>query len=405
MRIGKFAEHNKVSKDTIRHYMDLDLIVPNKKSGQYYFDEKCQTSLEQILMLKNMEFSLNEIRNIFRMQLLGKYSDYQKNDYYQKLFIDKHNNIEKEIEHLINVKVSLEKEIQKLANENRQKPYKRGINIRFLDMFTCRSCKGNLTLNDGIINNNEIIQGKLKCKCGQEYSIDDGILIVDGNYDKDYSDNPYSISNYIINTDQHFIDNLYKGIELVRQKIDWHGFKDKVILEVGSGLGFILRNILNDLSDDVIYIAVDHNITMHRYLKKMLEKAKCDKNIIFICSDFLQIPIKNESVDILLDIAGTSNYGFNNKEYLLNSINHYIKKQASLIGAYILFQNFSNSSLINVEYRKNFIKDNIKKDIKSLGYEKKMEDYIYDYIETAGEYENYFTKGEKVYLYAFYGKR
>lgn len=33
MKIGKFGEKNNLSIDTIRHYMDLRLIIPEKKGA------------------------------------------------------------------------------------------------------------------------------------------------------------------------------------------------------------------------------------------------------------------------------------------------------------------------------------------------------------------------------------
>lgn len=33
MKIGKFGELNNISIDTIRHYMDLGLIIPEKGEG------------------------------------------------------------------------------------------------------------------------------------------------------------------------------------------------------------------------------------------------------------------------------------------------------------------------------------------------------------------------------------
>jgi len=37
MRIGKFSNINNISIDTIRHYMDLRLIIPENIGGQYFF--------------------------------------------------------------------------------------------------------------------------------------------------------------------------------------------------------------------------------------------------------------------------------------------------------------------------------------------------------------------------------
>lgn len=36
MKIGKFGKLNNISIDTIRHYMDLSLIIPEKREGTIF---------------------------------------------------------------------------------------------------------------------------------------------------------------------------------------------------------------------------------------------------------------------------------------------------------------------------------------------------------------------------------
>lgn len=405
MKIGEFTDKNKVSKDTIRHYMDLGLVIPEKHGGQYYFDDRCQNSLEEIFNLKDMGFTLNEIKTIFFFRRLGNLTHYQQDEYYKTLFVSKYEEILKEIDNLTTIRSRLKEKIEDLSEYEAKKKFTLGIDIGVLNIFKCLKCSGQVVIEDGTIKDNQIIDGKLKCNCGEEYSIENGILIVNNYFnDSQLGFDCNYITDYINLTDYNYLDNIYKGIDWVNKKIDFSDLKKKVILELGSGVGFALRSNYNELPDDCIYVAVDHDIRRHKFLKNMLERTDIKKNIVFICTDFTKIPIKDKSIDVLLDFSGTSNYSFEHNEFLLELVDNYVKEGAYLIGTYILFKNFGSNSLIEDKYRRNFILENIKHGIEELKY-KIIDSKLTDYLENGGKYEDYFVNGEKVYSYLFYGKR
>jgi SAM-dependent methyltransferase len=241
--------------------------------------------------------------------------------------------------------------------------------------------------------------------CGEEYTIDEGILTVGDCADiSDEEVDHNFIIDYINSTDEEYLNNIYAGLEWAYKRFNCSTLDSKIILELGSGKGFFLRYIYNDIPENSLYIAVDHGIKMHRFLKNILEKSDTPKNIIFICSDFLEIPIKDKFIDVLLDISGTSNYSFEHEQFLLDLVDHYVKDRAILLGSYIMFKKFASDSLVEEKNRKNFTLDHIKERIMNLGYSLN-EERVSDFVEKGGKYESYFKKGEKVYTYNFCGKR
>lgn len=111
MKIGEFSKINKISIETVRHYIDLGLIIPYKNGAQYEFNEKCQKELENILELKSLSFTLNEIKSIFVYETLGKLSVTEKNNILHDIFTLKQKEINKKINELVEIDNKLIKQI------------------------------------------------------------------------------------------------------------------------------------------------------------------------------------------------------------------------------------------------------------------------------------------------------
>ncbi|PEC22045.1 MerR family transcriptional regulator [Bacillus cereus] len=405
MKISKFADANNISVDTIRHYIDLGLIIPEKKGSHYFFDEYCQKDIELILEYKWLGFSLNEIKELFLYKNLGKSIDYEKDIFYQSLFKSKYEKIEQEIKTLEERKDKLKEALNNLSLATEMSNSILGIDLKVLNLFKCFKCNGNLILEDGIINKNQIVEGKLICNCNEEYAINSGILTV-GKLFKAYEITSLedSIPDYIHETDTIFLENIQRGGEWAKRKLIQLDLNNKILLDLGSGFGFFLRNIYEELPENCLYIAVDRDLNKLLLLKDVIERTNPKRNILFICADFLNIPIQNYSADIVIDQSGTSNYSFEHEEFLLHKLNPLFKPDCYILSSFILFNKFSINSQIAPRLRENFTSSKVKEEIQKLKFHS-IDERTSKYLERGGKYENFFVEGEEIYTYSFFGKR
>src|SRR6056297_3023234 len=201
MKIKEFSNNFDLSYDTIRYYMKLNLINPQKVGGHYEFDQEDQDDMAEILKLKEMEFSLDEIKEILSFKRIGRLSNYQKNSYYQNIYQEK---------------------IKK--KENNEKQNDLSLNLNFLNLFACPVCGSDLTLSAKEIENNRIHQGSLNCSCGEKILIRDGILYTKEIYDSENKeeifevDSIHHITDYINETDSEFMEQSYQSLEWLKNR-------------------------------------------------------------------------------------------------------------------------------------------------------------------------------------------
>jgi len=420
MRIGQFAVLNNTSIDTIRHYMSLGLLVPEKVNAQYDFDENCAQDFHEISQLKQIGFSLSEIQQLILYRRIGKLTGYDRRLTYTSFFEKKKEQIELEINKLNIMKNNLKNELiemrLKLEEDKVVKREVMGINIASLELFACPVCEASIEITEGIIQRGILINATLTCPCSYQMRIEDGILytpditMMEHEEKEDTEDTDYSqysesyIDEYINTTDIEYLKKIHVGLQWSLRHIPFSLLENANILELGSGHGYFMRHMLDRFPENSTYIAVDHDPLKMIWLKKIIERSHPKCNVIFICADFTQIPVKSYSVDMLLDIAGTSNYAFEYTDFLLEKIDHLLKKNAHICGGYIVFEKFVERSKIPLLYRKNFEIQHIKAQLKALNYVC-MEEFISEPVEKGGPLEDYFVDGEKVGTYYYRGKK
>ncbi len=83
-----------------------------------------------------------------------------------------------------------------------------------------------LILQDGIITNNQITEGKLICDCGEEYIITSGIITAGKLFKaNELTSLDDTISDYIHETDTAFLENIQKGGEWAKKETNAARFK------------------------------------------------------------------------------------------------------------------------------------------------------------------------------------
>ena len=81
MKIGEFAKKFDTSVSTVRHYINLGLLVPEKDGFQYCFEDDDCREMEIITTMKNAGFKLSELNkylSIFRFYNRDDYLLYEK---------------------------------------------------------------------------------------------------------------------------------------------------------------------------------------------------------------------------------------------------------------------------------------------------------------------------------------
>lgn len=90
LRIGAFCRRFNIAASTVRYYIHRGILIPETRNRQYLFSESCIQDMQQIMELKELRFSLDEIHGL--LTLRRKFNLAQKADaesYLHMLYLQK----------------------------------------------------------------------------------------------------------------------------------------------------------------------------------------------------------------------------------------------------------------------------------------------------------------------------
>ncbi len=310
MRIGEFSLKHGITQDAVRHYLDMGLLVAEKKYGQYKFVEADSRDLEKIIELKQMDFSLTEIQKILMIQRLsGANTDVFRN-LYMSFLVEKKKAVEKEMEKYSKSNDFLNDIISKIKIEKLTTLQELGFPIAALDLLECPKCQRPLSVSEGKIAKNMIMDANIHCECEYQAVIENGVYIDKESVRKKMINGRAvpTKEEYLASASHDHVNFLYKGITSLIEFVNDFAKEPQYIMELDSCVGFFLQQYIKYLPTNSTYILIDYDLDRIVQLKKDLEMYCKHKKIIFLCCDFHRLPIRKESIDVIVDYGVTKVY-------------------------------------------------------------------------------------------------
>ncbi|WP_312652174.1 MerR family transcriptional regulator [Proteiniclasticum sp.] len=339
MKIGKFAEKYGVTPDAIRYYIERGLLVAQKRGEQYFFTEADGKDLEKIIELKNLEFSLNSISDILTVQRLsGENTDVFRN-YFMPYLIRQKDEIDGEAYRLKSLSETIGRKIDELRLEDIKTTETLGLPLSSLENIVCPRCGISLHLNKGSLQDNMVIKANLSCSCGYDAKVREGIFIHESAVRKKLmGDRPMPTKEeFLESSSPTYINYLYQTMAAMMKYMDFSSEKPGHILELNNCVGFFLLQYISYLPENMVYILVDYDLDRMKRLKKNLEMYYHHRRFIFLCCDYDSLPLKQGSVDAMVDYGMTRHYKMEVDRYLPDIILNILKPRGKFVSSSIYF--------------------------------------------------------------------
>jgi len=339
MRIGEFAFKHHVPVDSVYYYINLGLLVPQKRGKQYHFDEACENDMERIVLYKSWGFSLKEIHNIlslFRISALhppqdvldvinimqNKYDALQQE---REIIEENQRRIKEAQEHII-------RSVPQTQNQSS------GVPVSMLHLLACPFCQGQLQMKGTDMNQRFIISSDISCKCGYQAQIRNGIFLTPN---KNTSENDWP------DLDREFYKDLPPDmVSLYQHSYNWMsdklqkiGAAGKVLMETHINACFYLQFELQQLHQSKAkIIIVDKFPEMLALYKDLIDRKGYEMDILYLADDSINWPLRPGCVDIFIDYFSSNEHQMYHHSALFKEISPYLASGSYLLGTYFYFQ-------------------------------------------------------------------
>ncbi|MEF2968457.1 MerR family transcriptional regulator [Paenibacillus sp. M1] len=400
MRIGEFAKKNNITQDTIRHYIDLGLLVVEKQGSWYKFSQKDSSDLEKIFILKQLDFSLGEILKVLSFHRLEGDKSAEYRDFYLSFLERKKEQIMKEQQKFREIDFQLKDKISEMKLDEAKQGTRLGFPLSSIALLRCPDCKNMMDIRSGTLKTNMILDAEIQCACGYSAAIEDGIYI-----DKQMAATKKRLptkKQFLEATSPRYINFMYNGSTILIDYIQSYASGPKYILELDHCIGRFLMQYIDELPDNCTYILVCQDRARIAAVKNDLLQHRHSR-FIFLCCEEDRLPIADGAMDIVVDHGLSRSYAKTTGRFLPERLGPLLKEEGLIAASFPhAGTEFNGSGNIDIGTGEYFHKDTILEKLKKLHFSELDIADIGPIIESSPYIE---MKDHEQYLTLYVGKK
>lgn len=410
MRIGELARRNNVTIDTIRHYISIGLLIPEKNGAQFEFSEREAENLRYIQELKAMHFHLKEIDEIMNLRRTSNWVEPETMKRYTRMLREKVHEIGAERLALNHSEELLERELKKYEKIQPISGSRQGVPLQAVPLLSCPKCRRQLEVRNADFAYKYILEGQLFCSgCGYRAKIENGIVMT-GNLYMNIYDSPDLKRGLYQLLCSDFMKFYQTASDLIQTELTCQKLSGKVVLENFVNGYFYLYTHFNELPPDCLYIIIDKYPESISMYKELISALNLNLDILYIADASMDYPLAAECVDVNVDFFSHLEHDLYFKSRYFDSMEPYMKKDALIVGTTMeMDANARSRKLYQQKYpegspeRLNFSRS--KNNLERLGYQVESKN-IGAVYETRNQYSFscHINKEELRFVY-FTGKR
>lgn len=183
-----------------------------------------------------------------------------------------------------------------------------------MSILRCPHCGTKFDLVESQTENEEVIEGKIVCKKGHIFSVHEGIL----DFNSQEQENLNSWNEYYQEENYDDFDRELDAHDTETQRKNKRDFLAGIVeeaknlvsgylLDVASGRGLLLRELLKNMDASVSVISADLSFQVLKYDRIKLKESCPNIRVNYIACDAASLPIENNSIDMVCTFVGFAN--------------------------------------------------------------------------------------------------